>query len=329
MNVMKIISLLGSEGFFLLAMPALYWCVSARLGLRLGLFLMVSVSVNSAFKLGLHQPRPTWLDPQLSAYHDETTFGMPSAHAQNSVVVWGVIAQYFGKGWVWAAAIILIILVVLSRLVVGAHFLADVISGLVIGVLVLWALNEWEKPLTRWLMKKNFGDQVLWALGASIVMILVPAVFILVWSKWTLPVEWIQNASQSQPTPADITPFSLSSSISSAGAFFGLALGGILLQLKGGFDVSGPWKQRLLRYLVGVVGVFALWYGLGLIFPRTETMLSYILRYLRYTLVGLWIIYLAPLVFYQLKLATPPAPAAPPSPVKLQNERRATTPRKR
>jgi hypothetical protein len=42
---------------------------------------------------------------------------------------------------------------------------------------------------------------------------------------------------------------------------------------------------------------------LGAVFPRGEELLSYILRYLRYTLVGLWISAGAPYLFLRLRLA--------------------------
>ena len=31
---MRLVSLLGNEGFFLLLLPALYWCIDAALGVR-------------------------------------------------------------------------------------------------------------------------------------------------------------------------------------------------------------------------------------------------------------------------------------------------------
>ncbi|MEJ2411829.1 MAG: hypothetical protein P8Y34_02380 [Anaerolineales bacterium] len=58
-----------------------------------------------------------------------------------------------------------------------------------------------------------------------------------------------------------------------------------------------------MRYLLGLVGVAALYLGLGSIFPDTVDLTSYILRFLRYTLIGLWISWGAPVLFISLKLA--------------------------
>ncbi len=48
---MTFLSFLGNEEFFILFLPLLYWCVDARLGLRVGVILSASGSVNTFFKL--------------------------------------------------------------------------------------------------------------------------------------------------------------------------------------------------------------------------------------------------------------------------------------
>jgi len=91
--------------------------------------------------------------------------------------------------------------------------------------------------------------------------------------------------------------------MTTAGTFFGLALGLVWLACKGGFKTSGAWWQLLLRYLLGVAGVLAIRYGLKAIFPEGASLLAFALRYLRYVLIGAWMTGGAPLVFIWLKLA--------------------------
>jgi hypothetical protein len=55
-----------------------------------------------------------------------------------------------------------------------------------------------------------------------------------------------------------------------------------------------------------VIGLLILWFGLGLVFPRGESILPYILRYLRYVLVGFWVSGGAPWIFYKFNLAEAP-----------------------
>jgi hypothetical protein len=95
----------------------------------------------------------------------------------------------------------------------------------------------------------------------------------------------------------------LSNAITSAATLFGLALGYFWLDSQGGFNAnSGQWWQRIVRFLIGLVGVAVFWMGLGEIFPDGENLISWMLRYLRYGLVGLWISGIAPWTFVKLKL---------------------------
>jgi hypothetical protein len=59
--------------------------------------------------------------------------------------------------------------------------------------------------------------------------------------------------------------------------------------------------------MLGLIGVIVFYIGLkvlfGLLVPDEETLLSYILRYARYVLVGAWISAGAPWFFIKLGLA--------------------------
>jgi hypothetical protein len=74
-----------------------------------------------------------------------------------------------------------------------------------------------------------------------------------------------------------------------------------------GFDADGPLWKRILLYILGLAGVLVFYLGLkvifGLIAPDAEAVLPYVLRYIRYVLVGTWISAGAPWVFVKLKLA--------------------------
>jgi hypothetical protein len=119
---------------------------------------------------------------------------------------------------------------------------------------------------------------------------------------WTVPQEWIENARSAYPDEP-IEPLSLSGQISSAAIFFGLSAGGLWLNSCGGFSVRGAWWKLLARYVIGLVGILIIWGGLGAIFSAGEDVLAFVLRFIRYSLAGLWITALAPLLFRYLRLA--------------------------
>jgi hypothetical protein len=58
--------------------------------------------------------------------------------------------------------------------------------------------------------------------------------------------------------------------------------------------------------VIGLVGIMILWIGLGEIFPGGEALIPLILRYIRYSLVGLWVMAGAPWLFFHFKLAERP-----------------------
>ncbi len=302
---MLFFSFLGSEEFYLLIASAIYWCISARTGLRVGLYLSISAGINAIFKLLFHVPRPYWYDRRVSALSSETSFGNPSGHSQNAVVVWGSLAASSGKTWAWAAAVVIIILISFSRIYLGVHFAVDVIGGWLIGAILLWALLKFETPVLRWLDGQNLVSRIAVVFLVSVSLIALAAIARLMLAGWELPAEWIENARAADPSAEPINPFALEGIISNAAIFFGLAVGGIWIYERGGFVTRGTWWQLGLRYLVGLIGVLVLWRGLGLIFPDGETAIPIILRYIRYALVGVWVSGLAPLLFIKLRLSAP------------------------
>lgn len=302
---MKFFTFLGREEFYLLIMPALYWCLDTQLGFRLGLILLTSGSLNSLLKLTFHLPRPYWIDTRVLARSIESSFGMPSGHAQNAVSVWGLLAEAAGQWWAWLLAVLLILLISLSRIYLGVHFPTDVVYGWLIGAIVLWGFLRAERWVGERLKNRSARLKIGLAFGASLLFILLGYLALWATRDWQLPASWVQNALQADPEGETIHPQSLSGLITSAAALFGLAAGWVLLSQKEAFDPAGaPW-QRIVRYLVGLVGVILIWAGLDAVFPEGTNLSAYSLRYVRYALVGLWISGGGPALFVKLGLASP------------------------
>ena len=266
------------------------------LGIRVALILMLSTNINSAFKLAFHGPRPYWYSPKVRALATETSFGVPSGHAQGAVVFWGLLATYLRKWWSWLVAILFILLIGLSRLYLGVHFPHDVLLGWLIGGVILWlGLRFWD-PVLAWAKKLGVGWQVLCAFLASLVLILFPAIpFIgLKAANWQPAQDWAIFASQA---------ITLSDVATIAGTFFGMLVGLIWLAGQGGFQTKGLGWKLVLRYLLGLAGVCIIRYGLKYIFPGGESALAYFFGYLRYTAIGFWVTGGAPWIFIRVKLA--------------------------
>ena len=294
---------LGIEEFYLLVVPVLYWCIDPTIGIRTGIMLLLSGSVNNILKWVFRQPRPYWVSTQVKPALSESSFGLPSGHAQNAVAIWGIIAHSFKKGWGWIAAILLMVLIGISRPILGVHFPQDTLLGWTVGLILLILFSKIEPVILGWLKVKSDGFKIVFFGMVSISLIIISALFISPLNNWSMPVVWVENIQAAFPTEEIPHPHSFSPQVSLAGVFFGLTLGHTLLVKGSGFAVKGKWWQLILRYLVGVIGVFVIWYGLDQVFPDGETFIPYVFRYLRYFLVGLWVTYLAPILFIRLRLA--------------------------
>jgi membrane-associated phospholipid phosphatase len=298
---MEFFSFLGTENFFLLVLPLLYWSIDANLGIRIGFILITSSYFNGILKLLFADPRPYWVSARVIPFAAETSFGIPSGHAQNAVSVLGIIAVGVRKTWVWLVAIALMFFIGFSRWYLGVHDLQDVIVGWLIGGILLWGFVRFWNPIEAWLKQKALGTQVLIAFIVSILFIALGAFSVGRLDGYTFPEEWRDNALRaSDELPA---PVSMEGSLTSAGTLFGLAAGAAWIMSRGGYQAEGPLAKRALRFVVGMIGIIILWRGLGLVFPDNSDLVSYLLRYLRYSLVGFWVSAGAPWLFFRIKLA--------------------------
>jgi membrane-associated phospholipid phosphatase len=308
---LKAITALGYEEFYMLVMPALFWCLDATLGFRVAIMLLLSNAFGEALKLALHQPRPYWIDTRVTAFTAETSFGIPSGHSLNAVAIWGLVAASIRRRWIQAVMVLVIVLIGVSRIFLGVHFISDVLTGWLTGGLLLWGFLSVEKSAAAWLRKQPFNQMALLALGSSFLMIILVMIPSILLGDWQVPEVWKQNALAASPGNV-IDPLAIEGVFTTAGTWFGMTLGiAWLFHSQGGYNPAGSLVQRVLRYVVGLVGVILFWYGLGLILPKDPNFLGYSLRFARYTLVGLWVSALAPLVFQRIGLAKEPEEKIP------------------
>ncbi|HHV55240.1 MAG TPA: phosphatase PAP2 family protein [Firmicutes bacterium] len=134
---MGLVTSLGTAAFYMLIIPAVYWCIDRRQGHNLMFLFLTSMWINGFAKEWFGLPRPAAAQGVRVLVH-ETSPGFPSGHAQGAMTLWGYLGwQYRGRRAAWTAAAFLIFLIGLSRLYLGAHFLGDVLGGYGIGLVLL------------------------------------------------------------------------------------------------------------------------------------------------------------------------------------------------
>ena len=302
--IMAFFSFLGTEDFYILALPVIYWSLDSALGLRVGVMMLLSSGMNTIFKFMFHSPRPYWVNTEVKAYAAEASFGIPSGHAQNAISVWGMVGTYFRKRWVWALTTIVILGISLSRTYLAVHYPVDTVLGLFFGFLLLVAVNRAWNPVAGWAKKQTLAKQIGVAFLGSLAMLFLGVFVAWMFRDWTLPVAWEQAAKRAGDEA--LHPYAIAGLITSSATLFGLFAGVAFVEEKGGFSAAGTPKERFLRYLLGLVGLLIFYIGLKVIFPSGENFLAYVFRFLRYSLVGFWVSGGAPFIFVKTKLANSP-----------------------
>jgi undecaprenyl-diphosphatase len=96
------------------------------------------LAANALLKLAFHRARPTFDDPLLTL----ATYSFPSGHVAGSTIFYGlVVAAVFARtaSARWRAlavvgALLAVALVAFSRMLLGAHYLSDVVAAFAEGV---------------------------------------------------------------------------------------------------------------------------------------------------------------------------------------------------
>jgi hypothetical protein len=193
-------------------------------------------------------------------------------------------------------------LISISRIFLAVHFPLDTLVGWLVGVLILTGVLMFEKPLIRWFRRLNLIQQIGFTLFASLSLIAMGLIAHAATSARPVPQAWITAAQEAIPQAGKIDPRNLDGYFSAGGTLFGVGVGAALLFAWGRFNARVSWMKRAARYVLGIIVIIALYYGLKLIFPSGQTGLGVTFRFIRYALVGFWATYGAPRMFVALKL---------------------------
>ncbi len=297
---MLLVSVLGAPEFYLLVIPLVLWCYNKSLGLRLLLLLSISTAANVILKLFFHAPRPYWVNAEVKAFSSEPTFGMPSAAAQISLTFLGYISTWFKKRSIWLVSIVLIILVGISRMYLGVHFLADILTGWIFALIILLVFLRYEKAAALWLSQKHPGTRILLALLASCMIIILAQVVLDGLGTWQVPAGWSTLAFLQ--TNATIDPFSLRDVMMAAGLLFGASAGAVISATYIPYVVDGSRSRKVIRYLSGIIILLFIWAALSAL-TKSPDLVGYGLTYLRAAVIGVWITAGAPFLFCKTGLA--------------------------
>ena len=136
---------LGGTTVLMFLLSVLFWWSSRRRNALVISYAIAGLALLLSLKTLFALPRPP-ADAMLVPLEDERTgYGFPSGHAFAAVVVYGGLVSAYDltrDARALVAAGTLVVLVSLSRVVLGVHYLGDVIVGAVLGVAFVIVMNR-------------------------------------------------------------------------------------------------------------------------------------------------------------------------------------------
>lgn len=269
-----VMSDLGSSQVYIVLLLFAYLVLSPRLGQRLGAAVLFGFYLNFHLKGLVGTQRPFILDPELGRTPEATPQsgpGFPSAHAQMSLTFWGYAAWWLRRGWFWPLAVLVVLLISLSRVYLGMHFLVDIVGGLGIGLLYT-AVFAFAEPV--WVGFRSLSRRLRVSLGV-------------------------------------VVPFLLLIFLPPPGLEADLLMGGLAAFLSGPsllpYKPSPVVWKRLAVFALGVVLVFGVLVGSSVLLPEALKRAP-VVGFVRYLLLGYTGLLLTPWLAQTLRLA-PPRPA--------------------
>lgn len=254
---MRIITEVGDQYFFILLGAILYWTVDKKFAFKLMVAYLGSAFINGGLKALTNKPRPYQAGAR-AILQETTGSSMPSGHAQASgslaINLWN---EYYYAKWVRVLMIAMIILVPLSRMYLGQHYLEDVIVGLVLGLIL-------GSTFMFLLGVGNFDKEHIRALF-PVPILLILMVFV-------------------HEEPLFVA----------GGAYIGLSVGYFIEKLYVKYRVGAPFGIQVLKVFIGLVVALALKEGLKFVLPygafenTPESIWVLIFDFIRYMLIGLW-----------------------------------------
>lgn len=237
---MLAITTLGEETAFLVIALVVFWCVDKYLGyytLSVGFIGTIS---NQFMKLWFRIPRPWVLDPNFTileqAREAASGYSFPSGHTQSAFGTFGSIAYTTKNKTIRIAAVIIPLLVGISRMYIGVHTPLDVGVSVLVAIALILAL----KPIV-------LGDDHKYMPALLAIMLLLAAGFL--------------SFVKLYPFPVDIDAHNYESGVKNAFTLLGALLGMLAVYIVNekwlNFPTKAIWWAQVLKVLIGLVLVLA------------------------------------------------------------------------
>lgn len=268
----QVITFFGDQLFFILIGVLLFWLYNKKTAFKLVLAFLISSIIVGITKVIVARKRPYELgNSKIESVGSSETHGysFPSGHSQGSGLLFYGLKDIFNKKWFKYLLMAILILVPLSRMYLGQHFLSDVIVGTAIGILGVILASKLIN-----LMGDKEHIYPLYGIPVAIIGLIILLVL------------------QGRASYTSEFYFRYQDLFKMIGAYIGFSAGYALEKVYVKHDVNATIKVKLLKVIVGLLPLAAIYFGLSAILPKDGLASMF-----RYLLVALWAVLGAPYVF--------------------------------
>lgn len=274
-GIFSIFTEVGGEMAYVVLLALLLFAVDWKLGKALFTQFMINSFLNNLLKDIYKDPRPKW--NIVDGEPIEDSFGFPSGHSQNAMGFWGYLFLWkkntepknIPNLILFAISGFFLIVLPISRLILGVHDLDDVVGGTVIGLVIL-VLFLLIFPFLEPVKQKPIGLRIM--IGVIPVII-----------AWLIVVLAVPEGAEGVGQ--------------ACGLLLAAAIGFPLEEKYIDYDpLRYSRGQRVLAGIVGLLITFIFYFGLGALFGLFPEELGWILRFVRYFLIGIILLLVVPIV---------------------------------
>jgi membrane-associated phospholipid phosphatase len=272
----ELITFFGEQEVFIAIIGYVFWNISRKKGVSLGIVLLSSAALNEGIKLIIRAPRPFQVLEGIEGKRLTTAEGyaFPSGHTQNSTTFYTSMAYIVRKKWYTLTAITLSLLIGTSRIYLGVHWPIDAAVGFVLGIFIATLLYP---LILRWMSSDKTLKLITLGLGAVTLA-----------ASLTLAI--LETSSR---IPAEI----YTNLMKSTALFSGLLFASYFSEIHIKFSNEGTFGIKIVRYIIGLATSFVILSVSKLFLPDIT-----ILAFCRYFLTAIWAFALFPFIGLRLGL---------------------------
>ncbi len=261
-----IITEFGGDLAFLVIGTVLFWLYDKRFAYRFMVVFLFTLGINDILKNIIQRPRP-FSEGATSIGEETYGFAMPSAHSSNVGIMAFVLNERFGawKKWVTPALFGVALLVMVSRVYLGQHYLTDVLAGFALAAVVYYAIRYLGPKL-------SIGGTTMVGIGLGFLLLFM-VVFAMFYQTWDIPADSFRNL------------------YIAFGSILGLTVGHRIEMKYVGCRERAPWRIQVLKYILGLIVALLIQEGLKVILPYGQAgeLMTVFLDSVRYFFLTLWL----------------------------------------